>query len=169
VLLVPVAASGDRAEARPLLASPASEYGARFSPDGNLLAFISDESGQYEAYVARYLENGALGPPVMVSEGGATAVRWSGRKLYYYTEPDRVMSVAVSSQDGIRSTAPTLAFDMQKLRAVPRTFSMLGDGRMLFIQKGEEEDDVTQFNVILGWSEELRTRMKASRVAGGSR
>ncbi|HEY3216331.1 MAG TPA: hypothetical protein VGK93_07550 [Candidatus Eisenbacteria bacterium] len=58
---------------------------------------------------------------------------------------------------------------MRKLRATPGIFDMLGDGRMLFVQKGEEEDDVSQFHVILGWSNELRARMSQSRAAGGAR
>jgi hypothetical protein len=33
------------------------------------------------------------------------------------------------------------------------------DGRLLAIQKGEGEDDITDFNVVLHWLDELRSRV----------
>jgi hypothetical protein len=32
------------------------------------------------------------------------------------------------------------------------------DGRLLAIQRGEGEDDITVFNVVLNWLDELRAR-----------
>jgi hypothetical protein len=42
--------SGPR-EPRALVATSASEFGPEFSPDGNWIAYVSDESGAYEIYV----------------------------------------------------------------------------------------------------------------------
>jgi len=33
------------------------------------------------------------------------------------------------------------------------------DGSLLAIRKGEGEDDITSFNVVLNWFDELRARM----------
>jgi Tol biopolymer transport system component len=37
----------------PLVNSPADELGGRFSPDGRYVAFMSNESGRFEVYIAR--------------------------------------------------------------------------------------------------------------------
>jgi Tol biopolymer transport system component len=42
---------------------PAAENEPRFSPNGRLVAYISDETGGPEIYVARY-ENGRLGETI---------------------------------------------------------------------------------------------------------
>ena len=44
---------GDR-KAQPFLRTPFNEGGARFSPDGRLLAYSSDESGRVEVYIQPY-------------------------------------------------------------------------------------------------------------------
>lgn len=52
------------------------------SPDGNWIAYLSDETGTNEVYVASYPD---LAGKRAVSNGGATGPRWSadGRELYY--------------------------------------------------------------------------------------
>ena len=40
-------------------------------------------------------------------------------------------------------------------------WDVMPDGRLLAIQKGEGEDDIADFNVVLDWSDGLRARMSS--------
>jgi Tol biopolymer transport system component len=59
---------------RPYLATRFNETGGRVSKDGRWMAYLSDESGQTEAYVQSYPVPGGK---YQVTSGGASFVRWS--------------------------------------------------------------------------------------------
>jgi Tol biopolymer transport system component len=161
LLFVPLTASGGASTPRVLRASPSNEAAGRFSPDGRWVAYLSDESGRYELYVAGFSAGGALGPATMVSNGGGVHPAWAsdGRHVFYYSEPGKVMSVAISVTPHLAASAPVLAYDLKQLRVNPGDWDIMPDGRLLAIQKGEGEDDITSFNVVLNWLDELRARM----------
>lgn len=79
--------------ARPFVATSASEVDPRMSRDGQLLAYASNESGQYEVYVLPLSDPSRR---VQVSRGGGTQPVWSpdGRHLFYRS-PDRMMRATV--------------------------------------------------------------------------
>ncbi len=58
---------GDR-QARPLVATDADEWGARFSPDGHWLAYVSNETGREEIFIRP--TGSAAGRKRVSSEGG---------------------------------------------------------------------------------------------------
>jgi len=63
---------------RQLLSGAADYASGYFSPDGSMLAFISNETGRPEAYVRAINDDGSLGPAAAVTQRGAVAVRWRG-------------------------------------------------------------------------------------------
>jgi Tol biopolymer transport system component len=88
-------------------ATPSAMFGSnfherdpRFSPDGRAIAFVSDESGRFEVYVAPFP---SAGGKTLVSAGTAIGgdlpgnARWShdGRELYYVSADRRLMAVPV--------------------------------------------------------------------------
>jgi len=168
IVVVNVPAGGASAQPKDLLAMPATEADARISPDGRLVAFISDESGKFEIYVASYAD-GKLGAKLPVSAGANTAssngpihaVAWAAdsRRLFYYAEPNKLMSVIIKTTPALSASAPVVAYDLSKLRVKPRGWDILPDGRLLAIQKGEGEDEINQYNIVLNWAAELRQRM----------
>jgi serine/threonine-protein kinase len=167
MLFMPISASGSASTPRILRATPSNESQGRFSPDGRMVAFNSDESGRDEVYVAGYGADGALGPATMVSNGGGVQPAWAngGKRLFYYNEPNKVMSVDISVAAKLTASAPVLAYDLKKLRVNPAEWDVMPDGRLLAIQKGEGEDDITDFNVVVNWLDELRARMTTSTPA----
>ena len=145
--------------------------GGYFSPDGQLVAFASDESGKWEIYVASYGADGKLGLPVRVSRGLFIG-RWSwagdSRRLFYNSNPNKLMSVTIVMKPALSASAPIVAYDLKKLRVNPDAWDILPDGRLLAIQRGEGEDDVTEFNIVLNWFTELRERMAKGVDARGT-
>ena len=67
----------------PLLSSPANEYAAELSPDGRLIAYVSDESGRDEVYVRPFPD--VESDRFQVSSGGGRAPLFShdGRELFF--------------------------------------------------------------------------------------
>jgi len=84
----------------PLLNTRFHEANAAFSPDGNWLAFTSNESGRPELYVQAFQSDdppGVIGERYPVSSAGAQAVRWrrDGRELFYLDFDGRVQAIPV--------------------------------------------------------------------------
>jgi dipeptidyl aminopeptidase/acylaminoacyl peptidase len=92
--LVPVDGSRDP---RPLEDTPVSRSDGRFSPDGEVVAFVSDETGGPEIVIA---PRRGVGRRRQVSTGGGLSPRWrkDGRELFYFSPTGRLM--AVSLPDG---------------------------------------------------------------------
>jgi dipeptidyl aminopeptidase/acylaminoacyl peptidase len=72
----------------PLLQNGSSQWGAVFSPDGEQIAFISDESGQPEVYIQSFESSPyphLLGVRRQISTNGGWIARWrpDGRDLFY--------------------------------------------------------------------------------------
>ena len=65
-------------EPHSFLQTPFDEQGARFSPDGHYVAYVSNESGQNEVYVRPFPEGGRK--VTVSSNGGETATLEPGRQ-----------------------------------------------------------------------------------------
>lgn len=93
----------------PLLATPYNEVQARFSPDGGWLAYVSDETGKLEVYVASYP---GLDRKYQVSTAGGGQPQWRAdrRELFFVSADRELMSVAVSGLDSLTLTAPRALF-----------------------------------------------------------
>ena len=100
----------DPEKARPFVITPANEWAARFSPDGEHVAYESDASGAAEIYVRPVADGGM---PVRISNGGGSEVRWSGdgSEIFYLAADGAVMSVPIRRVGGtIRPGAPAILF-----------------------------------------------------------
>lgn len=76
----------------PFLATPANERQASISPDGQWIAYTSDESGTLEVYVQEFP---GLGSKRTLSVGGGVGPSWArgGAELFYLSTDRRLMSV----------------------------------------------------------------------------
>ena len=129
VMTVPI----DGAEAgTPLFASPASETDLRFSPAGGQVAWVSDESGRAEVYVAPFPSTGGR---TMVSSGGGSAPRWrrDGRELYFMSPSGTLMSVPVSANgqpgNAVRLFAASNWTGYDVMAGGERFVAIVGDAR----------------------------------------
>lgn len=70
------------------------------------------------------------------------------------------MSIAIRIESRPSASAPKKLFNLAELRAASPSWTsgMLPDGRLIFVVKGEEERDLTHYNVILNWSQRLAHR-----------
>jgi Tol biopolymer transport system component len=165
IMLLPVGVDGTAGELRPLRATSASEFDARVSPDGRLIAFVSDESGTNELYVAEFANDAIVGQPLLLTGGdGGSRPRWSSdsRRLFFARAvPNRIMSVTVERSTQLRASEPVLAFDPGSLRLDQNVWTILPGDRLLGIELGAGEGPVRSYQLILNWLDTVRGRLPA--------
>src|SRR5262249_40907867 len=85
--------------------TPANEDNGVFSPNGQWLAYESNESGQFEVYVRPFPGRGGR---LQISTQGGLEPVWSrnGRELFY-RNGDRMMAVEVSSRRDNNGALPS--------------------------------------------------------------
>jgi len=134
---------------QPYLRGSSDEHSAAVSPDGQWLAYVSNESGQDEVYVRAFPKPGA---PIQISSGGGREPRWapSGRELFYRNEQGMV-AAAVSTSPSFRVGRRQVLFDDKPYLAhqYGAAYDVHPDGRrFLMIRRGAESPQVV---VVLNW------------------
>jgi serine/threonine-protein kinase len=140
---------------RRLFTAPGSQFGAELSPDGQWLAYLSDESGRFEVYVRPF--TGAGGRWQVTTSGGVEP-HWSpdGRALYYRhlfdlmrLEVQTTPSFTAGPAQRVATGLPTVTY--------ARSYAVAPDGRVLFLQE-LNRDRVEQPVLVLGFARELESR-----------
>jgi eukaryotic-like serine/threonine-protein kinase len=132
------------------LKTPFDEGDARFSPDGQFVAYVSDESGQDEVYV---LDFPAGRNKWRISLQGGTAPRWrrDGRELFYM-ESGRLMSLAVATRPVFAPAAPAPLF----ARRGVQFYDVAPDGKRFVVLETPADEPPLSLHVIHNWFEEFR-------------
>ena len=142
-------------EPRVFLNSDFYEKSGAFSPNGRWLAYVSDESGQYEVYVQSFP---APGLKRLVSSGGGEEPAWapSGRELYY-RNGGRMMAVAVNEEPEFTASRPETLFEgLYQYAPFPtRTYDVDPDGGFVMVAEPGPEESTRRLIVVLNWASEL--------------
>jgi eukaryotic-like serine/threonine-protein kinase len=134
----------------PYLRAPFGESQGRFSPDGTLIAYTSDESGRNEIHVQRFPADAAKW---QVSTKGGSLARWrsDGRELFYMSADGVLMSVPVTAVGrDVRFGPPT------PLASIPRNYDVAPDGQRFLALAPVEEREASPMTVIAYWPSLLR-------------
>jgi serine/threonine protein kinase len=97
------------------LRTEANELWGQFSPDGQWVAYQSNETGRYEIYVRPFAQGGGATP---VSSGGGVYPRWSrdGTELYFIAPDAKLMAAGIRAATAqINVTAPVALFQTQRM------------------------------------------------------
>jgi hypothetical protein len=157
--------TGDR-KPFPVAQTSFDEIQGQLSPDGRWVAYVSDETGRYEAYVRPFPGPGGKSP---VSVDGGIYPRWrrDGRELYYVAPDNRLMAVPIQAgSDGhtLSSGTPVALFSTRLAtgsnvlvggyNSRPQ-FAVAADGRFL-MNVTAEETITSPITLVLNWQEELK-------------
>jgi len=136
-------------------ASPdADERYPRFSPNGNWLAFVSNESGSHEVYIKAF-PDGAVRQVSTGSGGGEPEWTADGRKLYYRGKAGLYLApIAANWADGSRP-ALVCRKPFGQCDADLSDYAVTPDGRLLVIEPSGRGATVAQATVVLNWHQLL--------------
>jgi Tol biopolymer transport system component len=110
-------------------AVPTNVYHPTFAPDGRRIAFVSEESGRPEVYVAPAEGNE---PARRLSRSGGLAPRWraDGRELFYF-QPDGMM---VAVDPAAEAPPPTLLFHVDGVLVTDFDYDVAPDGQRFLVR-----------------------------------
>jgi hypothetical protein len=153
---------GDRSPRTFLQGNPRVMEG-RISPRGDLMAYVSNESGRWEVYLTRYPSGESRW---QVSVAGGQWPRWNGKgDVLYFSEADDVMEVQVSGGAAPTLGTPRKLFSRQTLGAgqyqLFPTFDVTPDGqRFLVLRTVDDRSKLPGVNVVQNWLAEFEGEKK---------
>ncbi len=149
---------GARPEQRLFLGTEFREAAGQLSPDGSVLAYVSDESGRSEVYL-RSFPSGRNKRQVSVRGGGQPRWRGDGKEIFF-VEETMLMAVSLSTGASEVLGSPEPLFSSEGLRAGgfdTFRYDVTRDGQR-FVLRESAEEGADQIRVVLNWYEEFRDR-----------
>ena len=138
---------GDGSKPIPVVQTPFQDVGARFSPDGQWVAYASNKSGRSEIYLHPFPGPGAEVP---VSPTGGAAPRWrrDGKEIFYVAPDGRLMAVS------IRPTTTGSALELDPpvpLFPSNEDYMVAPDGQRFLLHVTSAPPLTSPLSVILNW------------------
>ena len=155
----------------PLLELEAVEFGPTISPDGQWIAYVSDETGRLEVYVQRFPD---LGERQQISTEGGVDPTWSpdGQALFYLgtggnNQADDMRVVSIDPGPPLSVGNPEVLFDdsgYPRPAGQGRQYDIAPDDQrfLMVALPGTAETRATitpQINVVINWFQELTERV----------
>jgi Tol biopolymer transport system component len=142
---------------QPWLRTSANEMYARVSTDGRWVAYMSDESGDWEVYVQAFPGGGHKRA---VSVGGGSHPLWnaSGRELYYLAADRTLMAVDITPGPEPSVGRPRALFRTRvtgDATAYRTPYAVSPDGRRFLIDSVEDTSPHAPITVMINWLERL--------------
>jgi Tol biopolymer transport system component len=143
----------------PYLQTPFNESQAQISPDGNWVAYASNELGRDEIFLQSFPRPGSKR---QVSSGGGVQPRWraDGRELFYLALDQMLMSVAVRPGEHPELGTPVALFQT-RLNTIgtvapdnQQLYDVTSDGRRFLLSLPPEQAG-PPITVILNWTAAL--------------
>ena len=166
----------DGAEPEVFIDVPESnQAGSVFSPDGNWIAYHSNESGQYEIYVQPFPPTGAKS---QITQTGGLWPLWSpdGSQLFF----QQLAGTGLTAVD--IETTPAVTFGSQQPIPIVtntsdrRDVDIMPDGERFVavlpaadVETQGEQAPAGQINIVQNWFEELKERVPVPWYAGINR
>lgn len=140
----------------PFLQTEANETAAVLSPDGQWMAYISDESGRYEVYVQSFPAGGGKR---QISTTGGIGPHWrgDGKELFYHAPDGKLMAVAVKGGASFESGAPVALFEFRPGgNVITPYYAVTRDGQRFLLSTIVETEPNAPLTVVLNWTAEVK-------------
>ena len=133
-------------EPRAYVQSPFNELQGAFSPDGQWLAYASDESGRFEIYVDSFPSPGKR---ARVTSGGGSDPRWDRSGRLYFRRGTEIHTAAIA-RDGVvpEALSSERLFDAaDEIRA----YDVAPDGQRFLLNLPQHEAAPRLIAVVVNW------------------
>jgi len=156
---------GDDREPRPFVNNKFDEASPKFSADGKLVAYCSNEEGRPEVYVQAW-----PGPGWKIklsSEGGTDPLFCRGDREIIYRNGDKMMVVPIKIAGGFEAGKPGLLWEGHYSHGMSSScgppgvssanYDVTADGqRFLMVKDNDQDNGSTKIVVVLNWTEDLK-------------
>jgi Tol biopolymer transport system component len=129
---------------------PVSVHSPRFSPDSRLLAFVSEESGREEVYVAAVDGSGV---PRRLSRNGGLRPRWrsDGREIFFFAPDGTLLALDAATADA----SPRPLFHVDGVTSWDFDYDVAPDGQRFLVRLSPEAEGSLGLRVVLNWASGL--------------
>jgi Tol biopolymer transport system component len=146
----------------PLVVSKFNSTSPILSPDGRWLAYVSNETGEYEIYVVPFPNTGAA--KWAISTGGGTEPLWShrGNELFYRDASKNLVAAELKTKPTFsvgRSIALFSAAGFASLVWAPQ-YAVAPDDRRFLMIRPVETSTPDKLIVVENWFEELKVKAR---------
>jgi Tol biopolymer transport system component/predicted Ser/Thr protein kinase len=144
---------------QPFLRTPKAEAGPMFSPDGQWIAYSSNESGRSEVYVRP--ASGAAGK-WQISDGGGMFAFWSpdGHEIFYESPDGRIQIVDYVVKAGALEAGKPRVWSSRPLQNVFKSnLALAPDGRHFAAFEPLETKSAPHIGFLLNIADELKRRL----------
>jgi serine/threonine protein kinase/Tol biopolymer transport system component len=137
------------AEPEAIVVAPRAQTDPRLSPDGNWIAYVSDESGHNEIYVQPFRGSGSR---TLISIGGGRHPEWrgDGQELFFYGE-NALQSVTIRTEPEFQAGTPTILFERPNLH----DYDVMPDGTRFLVIERDVSSYPSAVHVVVNWFDEL--------------
>jgi eukaryotic-like serine/threonine-protein kinase len=129
-----------------------NEFSSQFSPDGNWMAYVSDESGTLDVYVRAFPSSDNRW---RISNNGGSQPRWrhDGKELFYVAHDGTLMAVEIARGATFAASVPRPLF---KTRITDTgisgmSYSVAIDGQRFLIHTITDDRPTWTTTVLLNW------------------
>jgi len=154
VWVLPVGSQAGNQKPFPFLDTEANEAAGVLSPDGQWMAYCSDESGRYEVYVQSFPGHGSKR---QISTGGALGPRWAGKELFYQALDGKLMVVEVKPGNNFDASAPAPLFEFRPGgNLITPFYDVTRDGQKFLLSTIVETQPAAPLTVTVNWTAAFR-------------
>jgi eukaryotic-like serine/threonine-protein kinase len=133
----------------------------RLSPNGRWIAYISNDTGQFQVYVDSFP---AISAKVAISIGGGSQPQWraDGRELYYYAPDRKLMAVEVNGDGPTFKVGGARPLFEIRVASIDQSFPGNGyytvtkDGKRFLVASLPEAPEGQQINVVVNWAADFK-------------
>jgi Tol biopolymer transport system component len=139
----------------PFLQTQYNENLAAFSPNGDWIAYTSEESGSPEIYVRKFEAGPARGGPRRISIEGGSHPKWrhDGKELFYLSPDRKLMSVEIDTSPVLKAGRPRPLFQTRiQMADFLASYAVAATGQRFLVNKPAEETESGPVTVISNWN-----------------
>jgi hypothetical protein len=144
-------------EPRPYLQAPnrIRMSRGRFSPDGHWVAYQSNESGQFQIYVAPFPGPGGKR---QVSAAGGIDARWrrDSKEIFYVTPDGQLMAAEVTAQNGTLEVGRVQKLFDGIISRREMTYDVAPDGQKFLVVVDDAAQAARPLTLLENWTATLR-------------
>jgi len=151
------------AEPIPFVVGPGDTIQAQFSPDGRWIAYVSDESGEYQVMVRSASGEGGLW---QVSRDSGILPRWSrdGRRLLFRIGRSLLAVDVDPDASAFRAGSPRVLLDDLDRSQLAKTYSVALDGEGILIGMSDDAGGPPDtISVVVNWLDALAREVPTGR------